>query len=250
MKTLDCMTVIIMGVTVLLVLSLKFVRFYIILFGKSLTFYEQLNQYSKVIPASILFPFKLGELFRMYCYGYQLGNFIEGIICILFDRFMDTIALLTIIIGVQFFYKAKISVIVIVLLMFSIGIFVIYNTFRPLYMFWNNYFICSPGSRRKLIALLFLEKCNDAYNSVEKTITGKFLILYLLSATAWVVELGGLTVVNIVNGRGRLLDCIFTYLTAALTGQHNTYMSVFTVISIIGSFCMYGLCKIYRTIKQ
>lgn len=243
----DLTSLIILILTAAVVLILKFIRLYIILFGRDFSFSSQLEQYCKVVPVSILFPFKLGEVFRMYCYGFQMDNYIEGIISILFDRFVDTIALLTLM-SVELLFGMKFSLIVVVLLIFSIAMFVIYWMFHPLYSFWNNYFISSPASKRRLVALSFLKKCNLAYISISRIITGKFLILYVLSIVAWGAELGGLLIINASKQQGGLLDCVFDYLTGAITGQHNSYMVLFSVISIIILIVCYLICQICKVI--
>ena len=56
-----------------------------------------LSTYCKVTPVSIILPFKMGELYRMYCYGRQSGIVLRSVVIILLDRFMDTAALVTVI---------------------------------------------------------------------------------------------------------------------------------------------------------
>ena len=61
-------------IAVVIVHFLKAFRLYLALYGSGLSIYSYSKIYCKVTPISILFPFKLGELFRMYCYGYQTDN--------------------------------------------------------------------------------------------------------------------------------------------------------------------------------
>lgn len=246
----DFQTLLILIGSAILVLTFKFIRLYIILFGRDISFMAQLQQYCKLVPASILFPFKLGELFRMYCYGYHMNNYVEGMICILFDRFVDSVALLTIIFGIQIMFGMNSSIILNLLVLFSVCVFIAYHAFRPLYKFWNDFFISSNASRRRLKALAFLKTCNMAYGSVDRSVKGKFLMLYVLSLLAWGIELGGLVLANWGNGDIRFQDRVYEYLTAALTGKYSTYMKNFSLVSIVILLVCYLMTWVYRMMKQ
>ena len=105
----DLTSVFLLGITVILVHVIKAGRLYLALYGSEIAFITYLNTYCKVTPVSIMLPFKLGELFRMYCYGQLLGNNLKGVVIILFDRFMDTTALMTAILLVWIFICIYVS---------------------------------------------------------------------------------------------------------------------------------------------
>lgn len=71
-------TLLVMAVTVIIVHSVKAGRLYLSLYGSDMDFHTHLKIYCKVIPVSVIFPLKLGEFFRMYCYGRQLENVLKG----------------------------------------------------------------------------------------------------------------------------------------------------------------------------
>lgn len=179
-----------------------------------------------------------------------MNNYAEGMICILFDRFVDTVALLSIVFGIQMMFGMNSSIILNLLVIFSVCVFIAYHTFRPLYKFWNEFFISSNASRRRLKALAFLKKCNMAYGSVDRSVKGKFLMLYVLSLLAWGIELGGLVLANWGNGDMRFQDRVYEYLTAALTGESSTYMKNFSLVSIVILLVCYLMTWVYRMMKQ
>lgn len=232
-------TIIIFFLTALFVLGIKFLRLYIILFGLKVSLLIQFKQYCKVIPVIMLFPYKSGELFRMYCYGYHISNYIEGIIYIVFDRFVDTTALVTVMAALNFLFGVRSSALVNLLLLFIVCIFIFYYIFPSLYSFWNRYFINCTATKRKIKALFFLKNMHMAYMDIVNAIKGKFIILYILSLTAWLIELGGVLIVDRINIGERRMETMQIYLLSALTGEDSIYMNYFSIVSIIILAIMY-----------
>ena len=88
----------IMIVTVVLVHGIKAFRLYLELLDRKLPVGLFLRQYCKITPVSMILPLKAGDLFRCYCYGYYIDDWMYGIAVILLDRFVDTAALITVLI--------------------------------------------------------------------------------------------------------------------------------------------------------
>lgn len=86
---------IILFLTAVIVHSMKAVRLYFELYERRMSFEIFIRQYCKVIPVSMILPFKIGDSFRAYCYGYYLKSYMTGIAAIILDRFVDTVALVT-----------------------------------------------------------------------------------------------------------------------------------------------------------
>ena len=84
--------------TAVLVHAIKAFRLYLELLDRKLPFGLFLRQYCKITPVSMILPLKAGDLFRCYCYGYYIGDWMYGIAVILLDRFVDTAALITVLI--------------------------------------------------------------------------------------------------------------------------------------------------------
>lgn len=121
-----------------LVHLIKASRLYLILYEYNIDICTYTKIYCKVTPVSLVFPFKIGEFFRMYCYGTELESMVKGIVIIIFDRFMDTLALVTILLLVIMFNGGHISLFTYLLFLFLISILIIYLAYPGIYKFWKN----------------------------------------------------------------------------------------------------------------
>ncbi|MEE1291890.1 MAG: lysylphosphatidylglycerol synthase domain-containing protein, partial [Acutalibacteraceae bacterium] len=101
--------VLVIILTALLVHVLKATRLFLALYGQKISISEHLALYCKVTPVSMVLPYKVGEFYRMYAYGTHLKSGLKGIVIILLDRFMDTAALVTMILIAGFFYGGQIT---------------------------------------------------------------------------------------------------------------------------------------------
>ena len=66
--------------TVLFVHMIKAARLYLALYGTDVSRKNFLETYCLTTPFSILIPFKLGELLRMYSYGNLIGDHLKGVV--------------------------------------------------------------------------------------------------------------------------------------------------------------------------
>ena len=225
--------ILIMLLTIILVHSIKVFRLYFILYEKKISFIEHLKQYCKVIPVSMIVPFKLGELFRMYCYGYQIGNFFDGIIVILVDRFADTLGLVTMILFISIVNHSQFPLIFYILLAFLVTIIICYLIFPGMYFYWKHNLLKAKASRQKNDMLLLLEKLQTAYLELSILIKGRCSILYLLSLIAWGVEVGGLFICNKILQGSETIYFVSEYLTSALLGRESDDLKLVVLVSIL-----------------
>ena len=149
---LDILLLLISG---FMVYILKCLRLYIILYEKGISMEEHLKQFCKTTAVSILLPFKLGELFKAYCYSYQLKNSLLGISSIIIDRFYDTAALLTILSLFIVMGKMPVTALFLGMLVFSLLVILAYTSFPAIYTYWNHYFLISKASENNLRSLVF-----------------------------------------------------------------------------------------------
>jgi len=150
-------SVMILFITALVVHILKASRLYLILYDSNIDLISYIKIYCKVTFVSIVIPFKIGEFFRMYCYGKQLKNMLKGIIVILFDRFMDVIALITTILFVLLFNGGNMTLFVYLLLIFLFFTSVIYFAYPGIYRFWKQYLLKTKASESRLYMLKILD---------------------------------------------------------------------------------------------
>ena len=214
----------IMIVTVILVHGIKVFRLYLELLDRKLPFGLFLRQYCKITPVSMILPLKAGDLFRCYCYGYYIGDWMYGIAVILLDRFVDTAALMTVLVLFVLPLGNAMPAVSFVLLAVLFALSFIYFSLPGLCQYWNRYLIAGRGSTRKLFALTVLARLEAAYRDIHRVVQGKFLLSYMLSVVAWLVELGGLAL-TVSLLRADLGAAMSAYLLGAMWGGKISYLS-------------------------
>ena len=248
-ESVDVTHILIVTATVVIVHFLKAFRLYLALYGAGLSASSYAKIYCKVTPVSILLPFKLGELFRMYCYGYQINNILKGIITVLLDRFMDTIALVTMIIAMWLYSGQPIIPLVYLLVVFIVAALVIFIVFPGLYSYWKKYLLRAKATPHKIAVLHFLDKTNLVYEEIANVSRGRGIILYVLSLLAWIVEIGSVVIMSKINEAGALTPKISEYLRSALSGTQSPELKQFILISVILMIVIYLLVKACGTAK-
>lgn len=223
----------IMVITAFLVHGIKAFRLYFVLYGKNVSVIEHVKQYCKVIPVSMIFPFKLGELFRMYCYGYQIKNYFDGIAAVIVDRFADTLALVTMIFFISILNRSNFTMIFFLLVAFLTATMICYLIFPGMYQYWKHYLLKAKVSKQNNQMLGMLDKLNHAYLEISMLVKGRSTILYLLSFLAWGVEIGGLIICSKILYDTETTRLVSEYLTSALLGTESDYLRQFIIISIL-----------------
>lgn len=239
-----------LGIMALMVYAVKGFRLYFILLGQGMSFRQYLKQYCKVIPVSIILPFKLGELFRIYCYGYHIKSYFNALVIILLDRFVDTLALVCVVLFCAILNGSSINGIIYLLILFLICIIVMYLLFPEIYRFWKHYFLVRPATKKGNRMLELLEYGNQAYNGISRIAGGKSIILFILSVIAWGVEIGGILLLNRMGSMGNESEIILNYLSSALNGQENTFLQQFVIVSVLLMLCVYVLLHLYTRVRK
>ena len=234
---------ILIGSTIL-VHAVKAGRLYLALYGTGIELNAHLKIYCKVIPVSVVFPYKIGEFFRMYCYGTQLGNPLTGIVIILFDRFVDTAALVTAILLVWLLSGGKVTSLVYILLIFLAFVLFVYGAFPKVCIFWKKYLLKAKATENSLAVLAMLERANTLYHVVENVVVGRGIILYFMSLIAWGVEIGSVALLSkMLNSK--VIDIVITnYLTSAMSGNQSIELRQFIFTSVVLLTAFYLIIKI------
>ncbi len=236
-------------IAALVVHSIKALRLYVALYGSKICTIDYIKTYCKVTPVSIILPLKLGEIFRMYCYGYLINNYLKGVIVVLLDRFMDTAALITILTICMLFIGKASSFVVYLFLLFLIFLFIIYKIFPNFSYFWKKYYLSAKATKRKLWSLKQLERLNKVYNEITQVVKGRGVILYLLSLVAWSVELLNLMLItNLISKE--FINKISEYLMSALISNKVIELNKFIIISIIILLVVYFAIKFIEIVKK
>lgn len=236
--------------TVVLVHGIKAVRLYFALFDTGMKFPEHVKIYCKVTPISVILPLKAGELFRMYCYGHGIGNYLKGIVIILLDRFMDTLALVTVFGGMWLMGNGKLPLFFILLMSFMLVILVLYLLFPEMYLFWNRYILRLDATKGNMSVLKILESLNGVYLELKNTVRGRGIMLYILSLAAWCVEIGSVILFGKLESYGNISLLVSEYLTSALKGHPTEQMLKFVYLSVISLLIAYVVMKLAFSNKK
>lgn len=230
--------------TVVIVHIIKAGRLYLVLYGSDITFKEYSKAYCKVTPVSMIIPYKLGEFFRMYCLGKTLGNMIRGIVIIILDRFMDTIALVTMILVMRIFYGGYITSLAYILMIFLVGVLILYFAFPGVYKFWKRYMLRAKATERKLSILKMLNTLNHMYEEIQGVSKGRGIILYFMSLIAWGVEIGSIVLQVGIFSNTDVSSDVAVYLSSAMGVNSSNELKLFVFVSVIAMLIIYFIVKL------
>ena len=219
-------------ITVLLVHTVKAMRLYLALCDTDIKSQNYIPAYCMSTSVSIILPYKLGDLFRMYCFGRQVSNMATGVITVLFDRVMDTLGLITVIIISTLFSGEKISSITYILMIFIVLTLLAYYLFPGLYSFWKKFLLCAKATPRKNRTLKLITACDEVYCKIVKVARGRGIILYFMSVLCWAIEIGELAILIEVMGSQADGADISNYLDAAIGIGNSAWMHQFVIVGI------------------
>lgn len=239
----DFFSIFIIFMTVLLVHLIKAGRLFLALYGLEVGLSAHVKIYSKVTPVSVVLPFKLGDFFRMYCYGKQLGNDLKGIVIILLDRFMDSIALVSMLLLIRVLNGGQVIPFVYVLIVFMAFVMAAYLIFPGIHIFWKKLILRSKATKRKLVLLKILDSLNTVYHEIENVTKGRGILLYLMSLAAWAVEMGSIVILHGLSGQTSLNQKISEYLLSAMGQGRSVILRQFVYISIVLLIALYMFIK-------
>lgn len=224
--------------------SLKAFRLYVALYGKGVSFGSHMRQYSKTAAVSMILPVKSGDLFRAYCYGNLVNGWYSGIVLTVLDRFMDTLALVTMMFLMQAAGMAQAMPLLYVLLAALAAILICYLVCPQICRYWKRYFLQLEASVRRNRVLRSLCYLEHAYGEVAAVVKGRGVILYALSLMAWTAETGGLVLLDrMLSGQGPG-QAVSAYLTAALAGTESAYLKQFVAAGVALAAVLYVLLSI------
>lgn len=229
----NSLSILLLFVTAFLVHIIKAFRLFLAVYDSGIGFKLFVKTYCKVTPVNMIIPYKLGEIFRVYCYGNMLGKGLKGTIVILFDRFLDTVALLTVIVFTWIVNKKDILRPTYFLLLGIAIVFVGYSLFPGIYLFWKDTFLKAKASRRKNATIRFLIKCKTIYNEIKTVVRGKGVVLYFLSLLAWGVEVGSFLLINRIMIFGSIKADLSDYLLSSLGKNQTVGMKNFVFVSVV-----------------
>lgn len=249
-KNINLCSIIVFLVLVVVVHILKSVRLYLALYYSELKWSDFIKVYCKVTPVSVVLPFKIGDVFRMYCYGQLVGNLLRGVVITMLDRFMDTAALVTVIILTWFLAGGKMDLLVYLFVIFLIITCVIYFVYPGIVRIWRKSLLKSNATERRIAILGVLKKFDEIYKEIDGVTKGRGIILYILSILAWGIEIGSLYIISTINNTKQIDNDVFEYLRAALRGNKSLELKRFIIVTILLLMGVYIIIKILYTVNK
>lgn len=203
----------------LLIHLARFARMYFILLEDLINPNRFLQLYIKTTLVSTLIPFKIGEIYKMYCYGVETGKTLTGITTVVIEKFFDAL-ILCLFMTPYTFSHSNFTPLYIILCVFIIIALILYFSFEGTYHYLNNFLIRRGGGRKSLTLLKILEGIKKGYDSAKHTLRGRFVLLLFLSIIAWGVES---FLVIFLNSEGLSFNfsTIFNYISDGFFGISN-----------------------------
>lgn len=245
---------IIIAVCLIIVIhSLKFVKIYLLLMEEHIPIKRFLKIYIKTTFVSIVLPFKLGEIFKIYSYGYETNNAQKGIISVLVDKFYDALILCIIFVMCAIFKIHNINILGIGLISFSILCIICYLIFPSTYHYLNKFFINAKQSKVNNKILYVLDEINEIYKNLNKMLKERQLLLFIITAIYWAVEIIFIYIIGFANNiHINNLD-VYEYINDAFIGKtnllFNNYVCICSVLFFFLILIIY-ISKAYKEVKN
>ena len=101
----DIIVIAIIIVVFLAIHLLRMFRLYILLVEEKMPIKEFIKLYMKTTIVNTVIPFKLGEFYKMICYGKKLKSYSAGISLVWIDRFFDSVILIILVIVASAYHQ-------------------------------------------------------------------------------------------------------------------------------------------------
>lgn len=218
---------------VLGVLLLKASRIYFILMDYKMPFrlFQRFYIYTSCV--SLIFPYKVGELFRAYKLITYSKNMSFGFIAVIIDRLFDSIPLCLIMTYCYWDVNIEITILLKLMFVFILMIWGIYLTFPSAYKLVNHFFIFKSDTAKGIKILKLLENVKTLYKESERVIKNKTVILLILSTFSWVLEFMVAYINSYINGETSLSETILNYINAVTLEKYNMAQAQFTICAIV-----------------
>lgn len=239
---MSSIAIVIIGITVILVHVLKALRLYIIMFGEKIDKKRFFQTYFETAIINLIIPFKAGELYRGFRYGRIIESIPMGYTLILWDRFVDTLALVSIFLLVNFLLGYETTPILIFFVVFLVAVILLYIAIKPFYYYWNSYLMINRTSKRTLKVLSALESMKKGYELMSQSIKGRFGLLFVLSLAAWGIEIATLFLV----GPSVVVLEPNDYFISMLFGGQNEYNQMFTLLAVIVNAIGFAVMVVWK----
>ncbi|PXV87287.1 lysylphosphatidylglycerol synthase-like protein [Lachnotalea glycerini] len=234
----------------LLVHIAKMMRFYLILMEQKINFLRFIKIYMKITFVNFALPFKLGEIFRIYCFARETKDGKIGILSVVIDRLFDISALLVLLIPYDLLVDKTLSPVTFILTLFVAAIVFLYRIFLPTYYYLNQYLITSTNSKEAIKCLYILESGKTWYDYIRRLLKGRSSLIFIFSCIGWGAEFFVLmcmqAILQKVLGISGFVKYINSIFGLGETQLLNVYTTVSCIILAIITVSVYGISYFHR----
>jgi len=228
----------------------KMMRFYLILMEHKINFLRFIKVYMKITFVNLALPFKLGEIFRIYCFSRETKDGKIGFLSVIIDRLFDISALLVVLIPYDLIIRKSVSPVTLILALFAAAILFLYRIFLPTYHYLNQYLITNTESREAVKCLYILENGKIWYDYIRKLLKGRSSLIFIFSCIGWVAEFGVLMCMQAILGEDFGISGFVEYINSIFglgkTQLLNIYTTVSCMILAIITVSVYGVSYVRR----
>lgn len=214
----------------------KGLRMYLILMEQNIRFARYLPLFLKTTLISIVLPYKLGEVFRAYCFSYAVGSLSCGVISVLVDRFFDTVPLIAFALFLRFGAGGEnmlLTPVFLFLLLFLAFSALFYLAYPSTSHYLNRFLLTRTNNSKSVYFLFLLDTLDEWYRYCVALVQGRAIILLVLSFFAWATEYVALYCTARAYG-GRFAVTDFTvYLNQILVGTADFPANLYTGIGLL-----------------
>jgi len=233
-----------------MIYAMKAFRLYVIFMDRGIGWIRFIEVYIKTMAASLAFPLKLGELFRMYCFGVECQSFRLGFLGVLIERFFDTIPLLILLVVFTAISGGTVIPLVIILAGFLVLISALYLSFPSIYSYMNRYFMINGHSMKAVRALKLLEAMKEWHGIIKTLIKDRVSLLLIISSLTWLSEC--LVLMVFVQGLGDEFSTgiFLSYISSVFSGQTNGYVDLYVGMSAVLLLIVFTVVYVIKYIRR
>jgi hypothetical protein len=211
----------------------KMMRFYLILMEQKINFLRFIKVYMKITFVNLALPFKLGEIFRIYCFSLETKDGKIGILSVIIDRLFDISALLVLLIPYDLIVRGSISPVTLILTLFAVAILFLYRIFLPTYYYLNQYLITNTESKEAVKFLYVLESGKTWYDYISRLLKGRSSLIFIFSCLGWLAEFGVLMCMQGILKESFGISGFVEYINSIFGLGNVQLLNVYTTISCI-----------------
>lgn len=232
----------------------RIIRQYIILMEEKIKMRQLIKSYLLSSITNSILPFRIGELYKIYLYGYEIKNYKKSTVAVIIDKFFDCVVLLIAFIIIEMVTKEQLSTITIILFIFVVLIAIIYIAFESTYAFLNKYLIINKNSEFAIKCLKFLEETKEIYALIKNMISKREILIIIFTLLSWVCEIIFVFVIfKFINIGDLKLNGFISYINNSFLGVQNILSNYYintTVFVIVLFTIIVCINKVIKKIRR